>query len=382
MSIEFDQSPVTFSNTIKVIGVGGAGGNAVNTMISKGLKGVEFIVANTDIMDLQKSKAQTKVQIGTILTKGHGGGADPKIGREAALESKEELKKAIAGADMLFISAGLGGGTGTGAAPVVAEIARDLSILTLAIVTKPLKNENSHRMQNFDHGLVNLRQFVDSFIVIPNDKMTEIDNNLSVFEVFGKADEVIYDATKAMSDIITKRGYINVDFADVKAVIANNGCALVGTSICDGEDRAIRAASGAISNPLLNDIKLNGCKALLINVTAGKDALFSEFEEITSIFNNETGNNTNTITGLLLDEEMEGKICVTVFASGIIDETQKKLGIPPLVHINNTELRKRSADDLIRAQSGTDNIISASSPPERQSQESRMVPKFMQKFKD
>ncbi len=384
MAVEFDQSPVDFSTTIKVIGVGGAGGNAINTMVESGIEGVEFIVANTDIMDLRKSKAQIKVQIGEKLTKGHGGGADPKIGREAALESRDELVAALKGADMLFISAGLGGGTGTGAAPVVAEIARELDILTLAIITKPLKNENAQRMKNFDHGLANLRQYVDSFIVIPNDKMTELDENCSIFDVFKKADEVIYDATRAMSDIIVKRGYINVDFADVKTVIANNGYALVGTSIYEGEDRAIKAANGAISNPLLNDIKLTGCKAILVNITAGMDALFKEFDTITSIFNSETGSNTETITGLVFDEQMKGKICVTVFASGIRDETAKEMGIPEFVHIKNPEPKTGRAGELLNSNTAHKKAADASgrSHLAQKDKEDIKVPSFMRRFKD
>lgn len=385
MTIEFDQSPVSFSTVIKVIGVGGAGGNAVNTMIERGIDGVEFIVANTDIMDLRKSKAKTKIQIGEKLTKGHGGGADPKIGREAALESREDIITAIKGADMLFISAGLGGGTGTGAAPIIAELARELEILTLGILTKPLKNENTQRMQNFDHGLANLRQYVDSYIVIPNDKIAEIDDGTSIFNLFKKADTIIYDAAKAMSDIINKSGYINVDFADVKSVIANMGYALMGTSVCEGDERAVRAAQEAISNPLLNNVKLCGCKAVLLNITAGDDTPYQDFDTITSIISSETGAETKTIIGLVHDKEMEGKICVTIFASGIVDETAQKIGIPPLVHIKTKETKTPNISDVLQTpsygtkQSSSFNEVSHNS---KNKKEELSIPSFMRRFKD
>ena len=381
MGIEYDRSEPEFNTNIKVIGVGGAGGNAVNTMIEKGIDGVEFIVANTDIKDLRKSSAKIKIQIGEKLTKGCGTGANPEKGKAAALESKEQLTDSIKGADMLIISAGFGGGTGTGAAPVIAEIAREMNILSLAIITKPLQFENNQRMQNYEQGLTEIRQHIDSFIVIPNDKIIDIDDGSSVFNVFKKADGVIYDAAKAMSDVINKSGYIQVDFADVQTVMANNGCALVGTSICEGENKAEQCARQAISNPLMNEIKLSGCSALLVNITGGEDTTFKDFQTIMSIFKEETGSNTKTIAGLVRDDAMKGSVSVTVFASGIVDEATKKMGIPPLVHIKNKDNKTHRAGELLNPQWENTSISKINSTNNQlSSKEEIKVPSFMLKF--
>jgi cell division protein FtsZ len=315
--IEFDEKPMQIGSVIKIIGVGGAGGNAINTMIDNNLTGVEFIAANTDTMDLTKSKAKMKLQLGKKSTRGLGTGANPELGRQAAEESKDEIRSHLEGADMVFIAAGMGGGTGTGGAPVVAKTARDMGILTLGIVSKPFSSEGQKRWQNAEEGIRNLSEHVDTLIVIPNEKLKEIYADMQIISAFHKADDVLYEAAKAVSDIINLSGYINVDFADVRTVMQNMGYALMGTGTAEGENRAIHAARNAIHNPLLSDIKLQGCQALLINITAGSDMKMSELEEVSSVVVSETGSAANIIMGLIFDENMQGKIAVTIIATGL-----------------------------------------------------------------
>ncbi len=387
--IEFDQSPGYFSTTIKVIGVGGAGGNAINTMIENGIEGVEFIVANTDIMDLKKSKAKIKVQLGQKITKGHGTGNNPEIGKESALESEDAIRKALDGADMLFIAAGFGGGTGTGAAPVIAQIAKDMDILTLGIFTSPFEKEGLRKKQNYEIGLGNIREFIDSYIIIPNDKLINVCADMLIFEVFKKADSIIYDAAKAMSDIINRSGYINVDFADVKTVLSQMGYALMGTGICEAEDRAVNAAKMAISNPLLDEISLSGCKAILMNITVGNDMKFTEFEEIMSVVNNETGPSANIITGLVIDEQMTGKICVTIFATGLANSNEKN--IPNLIHYKNEDDSNEELTEIFK-RIGSNKSLDIDNPGAANSRLSQNkdtgktedigIPAFMRRFSD
>jgi cell division protein FtsZ len=315
--IEFDEKPMQIGSVIKIIGVGGAGGNAINTMIDNNLTGVEFIAANTDMMDLQKSRAKMKLQVGKKSTRGLGTGANPDLGRQAAEESKDDIRSQLEGADMVFIAAGMGGGTGTGGAPVVAKIARDMGILTLGIVSKPFGSEGQKRKQNAEEGIRNLSEHVDTLIVIPNEKLKEIYADLGIKSAFHKADNVLYEAAKAVSDIINLSGYINVDFADVRTVMQNMGYALMGTGTAEGESRAIHAAREALLNPLLSDIKLDGCQALLINITASSDMKMSELEEVSQVVVSETGSAANIIMGLIFDEEMQGKISVTIIATGL-----------------------------------------------------------------
>lgn len=315
--IEFDEKPSQLGTNIKIVGVGGAGGNAVNAMIDNGLFGVEFIAANTDMTDLHKSKAPMKLQLGKKLTRGLGTGADPDKGYRSAEESKDEIKSNLEGADMVFIAAGMGGGTGTGGAPMVAKIAREMGILTLGIVTTPFTFEGKKRHSNAEEGIRNLSEFVDTLILIPNSKLSEIYHDMSLVEAFHKADNVLYEAAKAVSDIINVSGFINVDFADVKTVMQNMGYALMGTGSASGEDRAVMAARAAINNPLLADINLNGCQSLLINITAGRDIIMSEFEEVNSVIVNETGRAANIITGVIIDENMTDQISVTIIATGL-----------------------------------------------------------------
>ncbi len=315
--IEFDEKPAQIGTNIKIFGVGGAGGNAINTMIENDLFGVEFIAANTDNTDINKSKAKMKIQLGKKLTRGLGTGANPEGGKMAAEESKDDIKAHLEGADMVFIAAGMGGGTGTGGAPVIAKIARELGILTLGIVSTPFNSEGTKRKQNAEEGIKNLREYVDTLIIIPNEKLKEIYSEMGILDAFHKADSVLYEAAKAVSDIINLSGYINVDFADVKAVMQNMGFAHMGTGIAEGESRAIHAARAAINNPLLSDISLSGCQSMLINITAGNDMKMSEFDEVSNVIVSETGSAANIIMGLIVDDNMTGKISVTLIATGL-----------------------------------------------------------------
>ncbi len=315
--IEFDEKPAQIGTNIKIVGVGGAGGNAINTMIENELYGVEFIAANTDNTDINKSKAKMRIQLGKKLTRGLGTGANPEGGKMAAEESREEIKAHLEGADMIFIAAGMGGGTGTGGAPVIAKIARELGILTLGIVSTPFTSEGGKRKQNAEEGIKNLREFVDTLIIIPNEKLKEIYADMGILDAFHKADSVLYEAAKAVSDIINLSGYINVDFADVKAVMQNMGFAHMGTGTAEGENRAIHAARAAINNPLLSDISLSGCQSMLINITAGNDMKMSEFDEVSNVIVSETGSAANIIMGLIVDDNMTGKISVTLIATGL-----------------------------------------------------------------
>ncbi|MFO8145451.1 MAG: cell division protein FtsZ [Candidatus Syntrophosphaera sp.] len=315
--IEFDERPAQIGTNIKIFGVGGAGGNAVNTMIDNELQGVEFITANTDMSDLVKSKAKMKLQLGKKLTRGLGTGANPELGERSAEESKEEIRSHLEGADMVFLAAGMGGGTGTGGAPIIAKLAREMGILTLGIVSTPFPFEGHKRQTNAEEGIRRLSEFVDTLIVIPNLKLCEIFSDLTLLEAFHKADNVLFEAAKAVSDIINVSGLVNVDFADVKTVMQNMGYALMGTGISEGENRAVLAAKAAINNPLLSDINLRGCKALLINVTAGPDIKMNEFEEVSSVIVNETGSAGNVIMGVIIDPELAGKVSVTIIATGL-----------------------------------------------------------------
>lgn len=323
--IEFDEKAAQLGTNIKIIGVGGAGGNAINTMIRNNLFGVEFIAANTDSCDLTKSLANMKLQLGKKLTRGLGAGANPEVGSRSAEESKDEIKSHLDGADMVFIAAGMGGGTGTGAAPVVAKIAREMGILTLGIVTSPFPFEGRKRADNADHGIRNLREYVDTLIVIPNEKLSEMYSGLTFQEALNKADNVLFEAAKAVSDIINIPGYINLDFADVKAVMQNMGYALMGSGVGEGENRAINAARAAIDNPLLRDVNLQGCQSLLLNITAGPDVLMSEFEEASNVIVNETGKAGNIIMGVILDDNLTGKINVTIIATGLDKEDKGRV---------------------------------------------------------
>lgn len=303
---------------LKIIGVGGAGGNAVNNMIESDLQGVKFIVANTDAQDLDKSKASVKLQIGNSTTAGLGAGANPERGRESAIESSEAIKEALKDAHMVFIAAGLGGGTGTGAAPVVAQICKELDILTVAVVTKPFTFEGKKRRVQADEGLEELRKIVDTVIAIPNDRLTGLaPKNASVVDMFKKADEILHHSVKGISDLILKPGFVNLDFADVKTVMSEAGVALMGIGISSGENRAIEAAEKAISHPLLEDISIKGARGVLVNITSSHDLAMNELNDAMDRIHQETGDDINLIWGQAIDDNLVDEIQITVIATGI-----------------------------------------------------------------
>jgi cell division protein FtsZ len=305
------------SAVIKVVGVGGAGSNAVNRMMEAGLDGVEFIVMNTDMQALEMAHAETRLQLGDALTKGLGAGGNPEIGRNAAEESRQDIKKLLEGADMVFITAGMGGGTGTGAAPVVAEIARDTGSLTVGVVTRPFGFEGPRRLRIAEEGIANLKSRVDTSIVIPNDRLLQVTERRSkLTEAFRMADDILRQGVQGVSDIITIPGLINVDFADVKAIMTNAGSAIMGIGQASGDSRATQAAESAISSPLL-ETNLDGARGVLVNITAGPDFTLEELEEAANVVSRATDTeDAFIITGLVIDERMEMDVRVTVLATG------------------------------------------------------------------
>ena len=306
---------------IKVIGVGGGGGNAVNRMISVGMEGVEFLVTNTDAQALRQSQAPVKLQIGSKLTKGLGAGANPDLGRRAALEDTDKLIEALEGADMIFVTTGLGGGTGTGAAPIVASLAGELGALVVAVITKPFPFEGRRRMQQGEEGLNALAETVDTVITIPNERLLLLDHGTSFFEAFHIADDILRQAVQGISDIITIPGIINRDFADVKAVMQGMGYALMGTAVASGENRAVEAANRAISSPLLEDASIQGAKGILINITGSSDLMLHEVHEASSIIHQAAHEDANIIFGAVLNDQMKDSVKITVIATGFRSET-------------------------------------------------------------
>jgi cell division protein FtsZ len=314
--IEFDENK-NLAAKVKIIGIGGGGNNALNTMISYQLSGVDFIAANTDAQALAANMAPIKLQLGSNLTKGLGAGANPEIGRKAALEDVDKIREVLKGADMVFITAGLGGGTGTGGAPVIAEAAREVGALTVAIVTKPFHFEGKKRMKQAEEGLANLRMTADALITIPNQRLLSISGrSMTLLEAFKKADEILYHAAKGISDIIVGQGIINLDFADVRTIMSETGMALMGTGISSGENRSVEAAQKAISSPLLEDITIEGARGLLINITGGENMTLSEINEATTLIQKEAHEEANIIWGMVIDQAMKEEIRVTVIATG------------------------------------------------------------------
>lgn len=312
---------VSLRPRIVVLGVGGAGGNAVNNMIRSNLSGVEFVVANTDAQALELSLADNKMQLGVETTRGLGAGSYPEVGRSSAEEAKEELEKLLDGANMLFVTAGMGGGTGTGAAPFIAEMAKERGILTVAVVTKPFDFEGKHRMKMANKGIANLRNFVDTLIIIPNQNLFRIANTTTTVEVaFKAADDVLHAGVRGITDLITMPGLINLDFADVKTIMTKMGKAMMGTGEAEGDERSIMAAESAISNPLLDDVSINGAKGVIINITGGTDMTLFEVEEITKHINGAVDEDANIIVGSAFNEDMYGKLRVSVVATGIEDD--------------------------------------------------------------
>jgi cell division protein FtsZ len=320
---EFDEK-MDQTAKIKVIGIGGGGGNAINTMIASGVSGVDFIVANTDAQALKANHAPMKVQLGGKLTKGLGAGANPEIGREAALEDRARIAELLEGADMVFIAAGLGGGTGTGAAPVIAEVARELGALTVGVVTRPFTHEGKQRNKKAECGVEALKESVDSLIMIPNDRLIGLaGKNMSILDAFKPADDVLRQAVQGISDLITTHGMINVDFADVKAAMSERGMAMMGIGVGSGEKRAAEAAQQAISSPLLEDIDISGAKGVLVNITGSSSMTMEDFEEVSRIIHTKVHEDANIFIGLVINEELGDAIKVTAIATGFGDNFAK-----------------------------------------------------------
>lgn len=325
MIFEFEETPLQNAK-MKVVGIGGAGGNAVNRMIDEELEGVEFISINTDSQALKSSRAQVTLQVGKKLTRGLGAGARPEVGRQALAESEEDVRRALEGADLVFVTAGMGGGTGTGAAPMVAEIARDMGALTIGIITRPFSFEGKKRERQADQGLTELRRCVDTMIVVPNDRLLAVvPKGTSFRDALKKADEILLHATQGISDLISVTGEINVDFADVRTVMASRGSALMGSGFGEGENRAQEAAQEAISSPLLDEVSIAGARGVLINITGGMDLAIDEVTEISSIIQESAGDEAEIIFGAVHDPDLEGKIRVTVIATGFDSVKNEKV---------------------------------------------------------
>ena len=326
INIFIDDDPPITGARIKVIGVGGGGGNAVNRMIEAGIEGIEFLVANTDLQALKRSRAPIKIQLGGKLTKGLGAGANPDIGRNAALEDTEKIIEALEGADMVFVTTGLGGGTGTGAAPIIASLASELNALTVAVVTKPFHFEGKRRMAQGDQGLRELRECVDTVITIPNERLLHTaDQKMSLQDAFKMADDVLRQAVQGISDLITVPGLINLDFADVKAVMSGMGLALMGAGRASGENRAVEATQQAISSPLLEEATIQGAKGVLINITGGLDLTLYEVNEASSIIRESADDDANIIFGAVIDESLRDEMKITVIATGF-DKDMSEVG--------------------------------------------------------
>ncbi|PHS18315.1 MAG: cell division protein FtsZ [Kangiella sp.] len=331
---------------IKVIGVGGGGGNAVEHMLSSNIDGVEFICANTDAQALERSSVKTSIQLGREITKGLGAGADPAVGRQAALEDRDRISELLANTDMVFITAGMGGGTGTGAAPVIAEIAKELGVLTVAVVTKPFIFEMKKRMKVAEDGINELRQHVDSLIIVPNDKVLSVMKGKKLTEAFKAANDVLHGAVQGIAELMTCPGLINVDFADVRTVMSEKGMSMMGSGVGQGEDRAIRAAELAVSSPLLEDVDLSGAKGILVNITSSDDMSIDEFSEVGSVVQEFAADDATVVIGTAIDPELKDEIRVTVVATGIGGGVEAEVKPPVL-----SEVKKESP---IKADGTTD----------------------------
>jgi len=362
------------SAVIKVLGVGGGGGNAVEHMLQNQVNGVEFICANTDAQALQDLQSRTLLQLGSEVTKGLGAGADPEVGRQSALEDRERIEEVLAGTDMLFITAGMGGGTGTGAAPVVAEIAKDMGILTVAVVTKPFSFEGRKRMRVGEAGIAELSQHVDSLITIPNEKLLPVlGKNTSLLEAFKEANNVLLGAVQGIADLIIRPGMINVDFADVRTVMSEMGMAMMGTGIATGEGRAREAAETAIKSRLLEDVNLQGARGILVNITAGEDLGLGEFSEVGDTIEEFASDNATVVVGTVIDPSMGDDLKVTVVATGLGGSVVEEVrGVKPGVRgipverdgtVNYSELERPAIDRVTgssaRSQSAATNAVLA-----------------------
>jgi cell division protein FtsZ len=370
---------------IKVIGVGGGGGNAVQHMVNAGIEGVEYLCLNTDVQALNKMDNKSTMQIGSSITKGLGAGADPGIGRQAALEDRERIQEAIEGTNMLFITAGMGGGTGTGAAPVIAQIAKEMGILTVAVVTKPFGFERKKRMEQAEAGIRELSSVVDSLITIPNDKLKIVlGKDTTVMEVFMKANDVLRGAVQGIAELMTLPGLINVDFADVRTVMSEMGMAMMGTGSATGEDRAIKAATMAISSPLLEDVNIAGAQGILVNVTAGLDMSIGEFDDVSRTITELASDDANVVVGTSLDANMpEGEIRVTMVATGL-GRNEAPADAPSIAAVKpelngQVDYKKLDSPTAIRQKVAGDSI---ELPQDKESMEYLEIPAFLRRQAD
>ena len=367
---------------IKVIGIGGGGGNAVGHMVASGIEGVDFICANTDAQALKSAQVKTGIQIGCNITKGLGAGANPEIGRQAAMEDRDRIQEVVEGTDMLFITAGLGGGTGTGAAPVIAQLAKELGVLTVAVVTKPFLMEGVKRMQIADQGIAELGRYVDSLITIPNEKLlTVLGPDTTLLDAFRTANEVLQGAVQGIADLITRSGLINVDFADVRTVMSEMGMAMMGTGIASGDNRAREAAEAAISSPLLEDINLDGANGILVNVTAGRDLSIGEFQEVGEMIKDRASVDATVVVGTVIDDDMANELRVTVVATGL----GQALGVSdqPVHVVRTSTAREPNYSDLekpaIQRKRAVDGVVTESSEDE---EDLLNIPAFLRRQAD
>jgi cell division protein FtsZ len=359
INIFIDDDPPLTGARIKVIGIGGGGSNAVNRMIEAGIEGIEFLVANTDLQALKRSRAPIKIQLGSRLTKGLGAGADPTVGREAALEDTDKIIEVLEGADMVFVTTGLGGGTGTGAAPIIASLATELDALTVAVVTKPFHFEGRRRMAQADQGLRELRECVDTVITIPNERLLHtVERSVSLSDSFRVADDVLRQAVQGISDLITVPGLINLDFADVKSIMQGMGMALMGAGRATGENRAIEATQQAISSPLLEEATIQGAKGVLINITGGTDLTLFEVNAASSIIRESADDDANIIFGAVIDENLTDEMKITVIATGFDREIASVATVAATTALPAPQPRfvARPADDLPRPMMGTPRV--------------------------
>ncbi|MHC8168696.1 cell division protein FtsZ [Klebsiella pneumoniae] len=382
----FEPMELTNDAVIKVIGVGGGGGNAVEHMVRERIEGVEFFAVNTDAQALRKTAVGQTIQIGSGITKGLGAGANPEVGRNAADEDREALRAALDGADMVFIAAGMGGGTGTGAAPVVAEVAKDLGILTVAVVTKPFNFEGKKRMAFAEQGITELSKHVDSLITIPNDKLLKVlGRGISLLDAFGAANDVLKGAVQGIAELITRPGLMNVDFADVRTVMSEMGYAMMGSGVASGEDRAEEAAEMAISSPLLEDIDLSGARGVLVNITAGFDLRLDEFETVGNTIRAFASDNATVVIGTSLDPDMNDELRVTVVATGIGMDKR-----PEITLVTNKQVQQPVMDryqqhgmsPLTQEQKPAAKVVNDNTPQTAKEPDFLDIPAFLRKQAD
>ena len=382
----FEPMELTNDAVIKVIGVGGGGGNAVEHMVRERIEGVEFFAVNTDAQALRKTAVGQTIQIGSGITKGLGAGANPEVGRNAADEDREALRAALDGADMVFIAAGMGGGTGTGAAPVVAEVAKDLGILTVAVVTKPFNFEGKKRMAFAEQGITELSKHVDSLITIPNDKLLKVlGRGISLLDAFGAANDVLKGAVQGIAELITRPGLMNVDFADVRTVMSEMGYAMMGSGVASGEDRAEEAAEMAIASPLLEDIDLSGARGVLVNITAGFDLRLDEFETVGNTIRAFASDNATVVIGTSLDPDMNDELRVTVVATGIGMDKR-----PEITLVTNKQVQQPVMDryqqhgmsPLTQEQKPAAKVVNDNTPQTAKEPDYLDIPAFLRKQAD